>query len=336
MNSYMLMTSGFCLPMPRKAIKAMAAAKRRLEEFLFPAKPDTWIAILRFGLGVQILASALPLWHDWNYLLKANSERGLISRELTEAMLSLDSPFVPRLGWLVNLASSIGMSEETTLTVVYGLLLCSGVCLLLGLFSRPAAIAGWLVQLACRGSGGLTTYGVDHFTTIGLFYLALTPLPDSYSIDKLVWKSRSFNVHWSGFVQRALQVHLCFIYFFGGLAKCLGTGWWNGVSMWRALTRSPFNLLPQEFLLRWSFLLPLAGICVCILEVGYPFFIWPKPTRRIWLPCIVLLHATIGLTMGLYLFALIMIVLNAAAFAPGLFVLPSVSPAVTRPRPATS
>lgn len=247
MNSYMLMISGFRPPMPWKTIEMMATAKRRLEEFLFPAESDTWIAILRFGLGLQLIASVLSLWHDWNYLLKANSERGLISRELTEAILSLDSPFVPRLGWLVKLAGSIGMSEETALTVVYGLLLCSGVCLLLGLCSRPAAIAGWLVQLACRGSGGLTTYGVDHFTTIGLFYLALTPLPDSYSMDKLVRKSRSFNVHWSGFVQRTLQVHLCFIYFFGGLAKCLGTGWWNGASMWRALTRSPFNLLLRNF-----------------------------------------------------------------------------------------
>ena len=63
--------------------------------------------------------------------MKANSERGLISRELTEAILSLDSPFVPRLGWLVKLTGSIGMSEETALTVVYGLLLCSGVCLMI-------------------------------------------------------------------------------------------------------------------------------------------------------------------------------------------------------------
>jgi hypothetical protein len=31
------------------------------------------------------------------------------------------------------------------------------------------------------------------------------------------------------------------------------------------------------------------------------------------------MHVTIGLTMGLYLFALIMIVLNLAAWGPGLF-----------------
>ena len=39
-------------------------------------------------------------------------------------------------------------------------------------------------------------------------------------------------------------------------------------------------------------------------------------TRKIWLICIGAMHAGIGVTMGMYLFAL-MIVLNVAAFGPG-------------------
>jgi hypothetical protein len=39
-----------------------------------------------------------------------------------------------------------------------------------------------------------------------------------------------------------------------------------------------------------------------------------KRTRRIWLGCILVMHAAIGLMMGLYLFALVMIVMNLAAF----------------------
>jgi hypothetical protein len=39
-----------------------------------------------------------------------------------------------------------------------------------------------------------------------------------------------------------------------------------------------------------------------------------KKTRPIWLVCILAMHAAIGLMMGLYLFALVMIVLNLAAF----------------------
>jgi hypothetical protein len=43
-------------------------------------------------------------------------------------------------------------------------------------------------------------------------------------------------------------------------------------------------------------------------------------TRFFWLVCILAMHAAIGLTMGMYLFALVMIVLNLAAFGVGITV----------------
>jgi hypothetical protein len=64
--------------------------------------------------------------------------------------------------------------------------------------------------------------------------------------------------------------------------------------------------------------LPVLGISICLIEVGYPVFIWMKKTRFFWLVCILAMHAAIGLTMGMYLFALVMIVLNLAAFGVGI------------------
>ena len=291
----------------------MSRIRERLEEFLFPSRSTTWIALLRIGLGLQVTIYSLSLWYDWTYLFAASSD-SLISRELSEAILGLDSLFIPKLGWLVMLGEQTGLSERVTLTISSGCLLISGVCLLSGFLCWPAAITAWLLHLAARSSGGLTAYGVDNFMTIGLFYLMLCPLPDRYSIDGWLWKKQAAGPRRIGFHQRVLQLHLCLIYFFGGLAKCLGTGWWNGNSLWRALTRSPFNVISPDFLLHWSNLLPLIGIFICIVEVGYPVFIWPKKTRNIWLFSVLAMHAAIGVTMGLYLFALIMVVLNVAAF----------------------
>ena len=295
--------------------------RKRLEEFLFPARSTGWIALLRLGLGLQVTVYALSLWNDWIYLLAASSD-GLISRDLSEAILGLDSSFIPRLGWLVALGGQVGLSEQVTLRIALGCLLCSGVFLLIGFLSRPAAIAAWLLHLAARSSGGLTAYGVDNFMTIGLFYLMLCPLPDRYSLDSRLWKERILDPQRIGFHQRVLQLHLCLIYFFGGLAKCLGAGWWNGDSIWRALTRSPFNVIPPDFLLGWSNFLPLMGILICLVEIGYPAFIWPNKTRRIWLAGVLAMHAGIGAAMGLHLFALIMIVLNLAAFGSDLIAIP--------------
>jgi hypothetical protein len=90
------------------------------------------------------------------------------------------------------------------------------------------------------------------------------------------------------------------------------------VSIWKALTRPPFDVIPPDVLIRFEPLFPLAGIAVCLIETCYAIFIWPEKVRPFWLCAILLMHLSIGLTMGLYLFALIMIVLNLAAFGPGL------------------
>jgi len=294
-----------------------SALKKRLEEFLFPARSSRWIGLLRIGLGLQVTVNTLSLWSDWGSLFAAKSDT-FIDRELTEALLSLSAPFVPRVAWFVTLGAQIGLSEAVTLRVTLACLLCSGLCLIAGFLSRPAAITAWLLHLAARSSGGFTAYGVDNFMTIGLFYLMLCPLPDRYSIDRRLGKKRTLDPRLVGFLQRLLQLHVCLIYFFAGLAKCLGAGWWNGNSIWRALTRSPFNVISADLLLRWSGLLPLLGICLCLLEVSYPFFVWPRKTRNIWYVCVLAMHVGIGVTMGLYLFAFIMIVLNVAAFGADL------------------
>jgi hypothetical protein len=111
---------------------------------------------------------------------------------------------------------------------------------------------------------------------------------------------------------------MCFVYFIGGLAKCLGSGWWDGSNLWRSLTRPPFNLISQEILVRFKYVLPILGISICLIELGYPFFIWIRKTRLFWLVCILGMHAAIGVAMGMYLFALVMIVLNVAAFGIGM------------------
>jgi hypothetical protein len=64
--------------------------------------------------------------------------------------------------------------------------------------------------------------------------------------------------------------------------------------------------------------LPIAGVAVWLLEIGYPIFVWHRSLRRPWLIAILLMHAGVGIAMGMYLFASIMIVLNLAAFGPGI------------------
>ena len=312
----------------------METWRERILQFLFPAGSDTWLAVLRLGLGLQVVLYALSLLNDWNYLFAATGS-GLVSGNLGEAILSLESPFVPRLGWLIALGAHVGLGEETVLSAAWICLLAAGYGLLAGLFCRCSAILAWFLHLCAAKSGAFVSYGVDNFMTIGLFYLMLSPLPDRYSLDWRLRKSRPKDPQVLGFWRRVVQLHLCVIYFFSGLTKCLGSGWWNGANIWRALTRPPFNIVPPEILVRWKYFLPVLGISICLIETGYPVFIWLKKTRMIWLICVLGMHIAIGLTMGMYLFALIMIILNAAAFGPGVSDTESKGSAVARRRPAS-
>jgi Vitamin K-dependent gamma-carboxylase len=289
--------------------------KERLFQYLFPVETDNWLTILRIGLGVQITLYSLSLRKDWYGLLGGS---GVSSRDLAETLLSVQSHFAPRLGWFVAMGEHLGLREETVLAITWTCLLVAGCSLLLGLACRLSAILAWFLHLCATGSGGFVSYGVDNFMTIGLFYLMLSPLPDRYSLDWRLRELRPKNPQLLGFWLRVLQFHLCVIYFFSGLTKCLGNGWWNGTSVWRALIRPPFNMIDPEILVRWRSLFPVAGICICLLEIGYPFLIWNGKTRKIWLIGICAMHLGIGVTMGMYLFALIMIVLNLAAFGSGL------------------
>jgi len=290
---------------------------QKLLEFLFPPETDKWLAVFRIGMGLQVVAYALFLRSDWHSLFSTTG-KGLVSRELGEAIASFDSPLIPKLGWLVAFGQNVGLGEETVLSLTWACLLCMGCCLLLGLFCRPAAIIAWFLHVCAAESGGLLAYGADNFMTMALFYLMLSPLPDRYCLDSRLVKTKPTDPRLLGFWRRVLQIHLCFVYFFGGLAKLLGSGWWNGSNLWRSLIRPPFNLLSPEILVRFKYALPVLGISICLIEVGYPVFIWMRKARCFWLVCILAMHAAIGLTMGMYLFALVMIVLNLAAFGVGI------------------
>ncbi len=294
----------------------------RVRTFLFPTQSTAWMTLLRLGLGLVLFLYVLSLRNDWLVLVGDKAD-GLIGRGLGEALLSLQTPLVPRLDWLVQAGTTLGLAEDHLLGAAWWLLLLAALGLCAGLYLRVTAVAAWLLHLATAKSLGFLAYGLDSFLTIGLFYLALAPWPDRYSLD-YIWRRRPLrDAAVSGFFQRLLQVHLCLIYFFSGLSKCLGADWWNGLNLWRALTRPPFNQVPPEMLVPLADLLPVLGVGICLVELGYIVLIWPARTRRLWLCLVLAMHAMIAFGMGMYLFGLVMVVLNLAAFGPGTLLRPA-------------
>src|SRR5438874_11492358 len=112
--------------------------------FLFPSETDKWLGALRIGLGLQVAVYALFLRSDWHYLF-ASTDRSLVSRKLGEAITSFDSPLIPKLGWLVALGGYAHIEEDTVLFIAWACLLCMGLLLLIGFFSRRVSVIAWFL-----------------------------------------------------------------------------------------------------------------------------------------------------------------------------------------------
>jgi uncharacterized membrane protein YphA (DoxX/SURF4 family) len=299
-------------------LKPIARRWQQVNDWFFSGTSDHWLATLRIGLGLQLVLYCITSRADWLQMFTLHPG-SFVTRDLTEALVTLGAALVPRVSWLISVGEFIGLSEATVLWVVWSGLLAAGLCLVAGIFCRSAAIAAWFLHLFAIKSSALLSYGVDNFTSIGLFYLMLSPLPDHLALDSRWRKWPPKNAQLQSFWQRVLQLHLCVIYFFSGLTKLLGSGWWNGESLWRALTRPPFDMVSSEVLIHGKYLFIPLGLGICLLEISYPIFIWLRRTRLIWVVGIIAMHGAIAVLMGLYLFGLIMAVLNVAAFGIDLF-----------------
>src|SRR5207249_1002629 len=206
------------VPSATGALMGFGKIREEVYRFFFNRHSPQWLSVLRIGVAFTVILYCISLRRDWNYLL-AGHGGGLINREASEILLSDQSDVIPRVSWFVQGGRQIGLSESTALFLVWLAILDAALLLLIGLFSRGAAIATWCLHVASVKSGGLLAYGVDNFTTIGLFYLMVAPLPDRWSMDYRSRKIPLKNGQLHGFFRRVLQLHLCLIYFFGGLAK---------------------------------------------------------------------------------------------------------------------
>src|SRR5438093_12503550 len=79
----------------------MSRPNDALRRFLFVPQSITWLTVLRVGLGLHVLFYAMSLRADWIGLL-TREDQGLIRRDLMEAVLSSESPLIPRIGWIVD------------------------------------------------------------------------------------------------------------------------------------------------------------------------------------------------------------------------------------------
>lgn len=200
------------------------------------------------------------------------------------------------------------------------------VLLTLGLFTRVAAVFGWVLAVSYvhRTPGAL--FGLDQVNTMLAFALMVGPSGACYSLDRWLRrrKAAAQAAPLPAFVPsvganialRLVQLHMCVIYMYAGFGKLVGEAWWNGTGLWGAVANLEYQSLDATWLAWWPMLGAFMSHVTVYWEIYYPVLIWPRATRPWMLLVAIPLHLGIAMFMGMITFGLAMLIGNLAFVRP--------------------
>ncbi len=241
------------------------------------------------------------------------------------------------------------VSDPTQMALIHGGVLLAIVLFTLGLFTRVMSVVVWVSVVGYIHRTQQVLFGMDTMMNILLLYLMVGNSGAALSLDRLIARYRAARASLArhgfidaptraflaapppsttaGFGLRLVQVHFCIIYASAGLSKLKGNAWWNGLAFWDVVANPEFTLLKYgwyESALRavasvkpvFYFMCTLSVWGTLFIEIAGPFLLWTR-----WRLAIVflatLMHAIIGVLMGLNVFELLMMVMLVAFLKDG-------------------
>ncbi len=274
--------------------------------FFEPLSPKIF-GYYRISIGFIALLLCILLYPDLYLLFGQN---GLVIWDISD---NLANPLQPTIGRLYKFIGEKNVDASLFLNVLFGSYIFVLISFTIGFYTRVMSILAWLLHLTFINTCRFGSYGVESLLNVALFYSIFFPCGAAKSLDNY-GKSVPPNSY-SRLCLRVLQIQMCIIYASSGIEKCFGEEWWNGNAVWFSLTEEQFSQFDFTWISKFPIVVKVLGWWTIISETGYSIFMWIKKTRQLWLINILMLHLGIGIFMGLYSFALIMIILNILAFS---------------------
>ena len=268
------------------------------------------VGLLRIGIAVCLLIDLVGRAMD----LEAHyTDAGLFPRDA--AIETADA-------WHISLHFANG--QYVFQAILFALAAVSAICLLLGVKTRLAAIASWLLIVSLQNRNFIILNGADVLLRMILFWSLFLPLGARFSIDRLRGTSRPpAETNWvanSGTVFFALQFML--VYIFAGLIKSEIPAWREGTGLAYAL-RSPEFVEPlgMKVVENVTAMRALGGLVIYGELFGSLLLllpVWNAAARIAVVVSFSALHLLIASTMSVGMFPLVGIV-AASAFLPSVF-----------------
>jgi hypothetical protein len=167
-------------------------------------------------------------------------------------------------------------------------------------------------------------FGLDQVNTMLALYLAVGPSGDAWSLDRWLNSRRVGHAlpvrhSWTAnLAVRLIQVHMCIVYLFAGMAKLVGMAWWDGTALWMAFGNLEYQSMDMTWLAGYPLLINVMTHVTVTWELSYWALIWPRLSRPIVLLLAVPLHMGIAVCLGMITFGLAMLIGNLAFVPPWL------------------
>jgi hypothetical protein len=278
--------------------------------FWFTPRSPYWLGVLRLLAGCMLLYTHAVWTLDFELFLGVDR---MIGPEIAPQM-NPTNWYWTHFDWI---------TDPRGLLVLHGLALATFLAFTIGLWMPWT---GWLatffaISYAHRATGAL--FGLDQMNVALVTYLTLGGAGRFWSVDCYRRERRfvpaggptsladDYSI-WANIGTRLIQLQLCIIYWFAGTGKLQGVTWWTGEALWGAFASYQYQSIDMTWLHRYPEFLALATHLTIVWEVGYVFLVWNHRTRPVVLVMAVLVHAGIGLFLGMMTFGYIMIVANLA------------------------
>ena len=163
------------------------------------------------------------------------------------------------------------------------------------------------------------TFGLDQILGFLTLYLAISDCGSFYSLDRRFWRRdgpSDGRITRNRLARRLIQVQLCVLYTYAGIAKLKGTAWWEGTAVWRAIANAEYQSLDLTWLAWYPRVTEALTHGTVLWESTFWALVWHRRLRPYVLAGGVLMHLGIGAFLGMWTFGLAMIAAYVAFLDP--------------------
>jgi uncharacterized membrane protein YphA (DoxX/SURF4 family) len=272
------------------------------KQFWFRSESPLGISIFRIIYGLIVLEYCLLLYPD---LLNWFGQHGICSLDSSRKMFAFLGPLgLNVFDWLP--------SGDTTIIVVFWLLVIAAICLTIGLFTNVSALFVFVILASLQQQDGLIVQGGHILLKMIGFYLIFAPCGYYFSCDRLLKMKRQpasapDEASPSGWPQRMLRFFIAFVYFQAFWCKLDDNKWVDGTAIYYVLHENEFLRFPVTWIANNLPLCQALTWGTLAIECAMWSLIWFKETRYFVICAALLLHLGIEYTMNLPLFESLMI-----------------------------